>query len=293
MANYDLGIFIGHGYSMDGSYDSGAVGHGYRENDIARELGNLTADYLKKAGLNVHVAEQSYRDNHTRGNNYRLKMVLSYHMNSASATATGSEILVPINESYLSMETNILNRVCSLLNIPNRGVKSRDYNSEVWYKRTHGVKVGGSDYFGEIRNAWNNGVSLSIFEVAFISNKSDLDKVLANKDAIARIVAEEIAKIDGKTIPSNTPVSKPSTPTTSSTSEGTYRVICGSYKDKSNADTRVKELSDKGVSSFIAYYDDTKTYRVVVGSYKDKSNAEKQVNTLKAKGIDCFIAFYK
>ena len=43
MANYDLGIFIGHGYSRDGSYDSGAVGHGYRENDIARELGNLTA----------------------------------------------------------------------------------------------------------------------------------------------------------------------------------------------------------------------------------------------------------
>ena len=290
MANYDLGIFIGHGYSRDGSYDSGAVGHGYRENDIARELGNLTANYLKKAGLNVHVAEQSYKDNHTKGNSYRLKMVLSYHMNSASATATGSEILVPINESYLSMETNILNRVCSLLNIPNRGVKSRDYNSEAWYKRTHGVMVGGSDYFGEIRNAWNNGVSLSIFEVAFISNKSDLDKVLANKDAIARIVSEEIAKIDGKTIPSNAPVSKPSTP---STGDGTYRVICGSYKDKSNADTRVKELSAKGVNSFIAYYDDTKTYRVVAGSYKDKANAEKQVNTLKTKGIDCFIAFYK
>lgn len=292
MANYDLGIFIGHGKSRDGSYDCGAVGHGYRENDIARELANLTAEELRKGGFNVHVAEQSFKDNHTYGNKYRLNLVLSYHMNSASSNAVGSEILVPINEEYVSMETNILNRVCKELGLVNRGLKSRDYNSGKWFNRTHGVAVGGKEYFGEIRKAWDNGVCLSIFEVAFISNKGDLDKVLNNKHRIARIVAEEIAKVDGKTLPSGSTASKPTnnpTPTTG----GLYRVITGSYASRDNANKQVANLKAKGIDTFLMWEESQKVFRVIAGSYKDKANATNQVNNLKAKGVDSFIAYYK
>lgn len=67
-----------------------------------------------------------------------------------------------------------------------------------------------------------------------------------------------------------------------------YRVQCGAYKSKFNAETRLDIIKAAGVDAFITQVDDV--YKIQVGSYSIKENAEKQLANLKAMGIyDCFI----
>lgn len=85
-------------------------------------------------------------------------------------------------------------------------------------------------------------------------------------------------------------------PPKTETSDGTmYRVICGSYSKKANAQDQVDKLKAKGFSSFL----NAKTvkgmvyYRVVVGSYSIRKNAQDQINKLKAKGFNAFLEAFK
>lgn len=87
-----------------------------------------------------------------------------------------------------------------------------------------------------------------------------------------------------------------SSSSTSTSSEKTYyRVVCGSYTVKSNADKMLKELTSKGYKPFIAEFtkDNKKYYRVVCGSFSVKSNADNMVTELKGKGYKPFIDVYK
>src|SRR5690554_7608262 len=85
-------------------------------------------------------------------------------------------------------------------------------------------------------------------------------------------------------------------PGTGSSSSGTYyRVVTGSFKNRSNAVKRQQELKKAGFDSFLdAYKHEGETfYRVVTGSFKNRSNAEKRQAELKRKGFDSFLAVYK
>lgn len=92
-----------------------------------------------------------------------------------------------------------------------------------------------------------------IFETCFCDNKSDVD--LFNKyslDTIALYIANAIdpVGIPLQGNPSTTPGNN-----TSSSSNNFYRVIVGSYNNKSNADRMVSELKGKGYNSaFIDVY---------------------------------------
>ncbi len=48
---------------------------------------------------------------------------------------------------------------------------------------------------------------------------------------------------------------KPKPKPTPPKNDGFYRVVVGSYREKENAERRVKELEKAGFESFIAYYD--------------------------------------
>ncbi|MCP8615985.1 N-acetylmuramoyl-L-alanine amidase [Salirhabdus salicampi] len=74
-----------------------------------------------------------------------------------------------------------------------------------------------------------------------------------------------------------------------------YRVVTGSFKDRDNAEKRVKELKKAGYDSFITdyQYENTVYHRVVTGSFQKKDNAEKRVQQLKQAGYDSFIAVYR
>ena len=99
-------------------------------------------------------------------------------------------------------------------------------------------------------------------------------------------IASEVNKrlVTGSTSSTNTNVGKTY-----------YRVVCGSYSVKANADKQVKELTSKGYKPFIdVYKKDNKTYyRVVCGSFSVKANADKLVAELKGKGYNPFIDVYK
>lgn len=244
--SYDMFLFFGHGEG-----DNGAVGNGYTELELVRCLTLNCVTLLENKGVkvltNVKNGFNNYNRNLTSGQEIKYKMGATLHLNSATDTsANGSEIIVPCKEKYLNIEEEILEGYKKIgFNI--RGIKSRDYSSEKFLIRENGSIVNYTNYYKEIRNAWDNGYSLSIIETCFISNKNDVNLFIKNIDKIAKIIVNPYLKEMGK----ETYKIEETIKTETSQSDKIYRVICGSFKDKSNAEKRVKELKNKGFESFI------------------------------------------
>ena len=245
MAQYDSFIFAGHGTSeKTGAYDPGATYGNTQEHIIAEKIALKAIEFLKGVGLNIHYDEQNYIDNDLVGNTYRLKFGFSIHINAGKGR--GAECYVPLGESYTVVEQNILNGLANI-GLTNRGVKSREYNSEATFQRTNGVKMGGTDYYKEIREAWKLGISLTIVEVGFIDS-ADLTIIQNNIDAIAFSIANAIAKEDNKTLSNVAPEPTP-------TNDTFYRVICGSFANRDGAEKRKAELEKAGFNGvFLQVY---------------------------------------
>ena len=241
---YDIFIFRGHGNG-----DCGAVGNGYTEEQVSQLIVNLLVKKLRSKGVNVHTnsANQNNYQNCCLSS-YKYKFGYSIHLNSASASASGIEAYVPLGEKYLILEEQILKEISDKLDIPNRGVKSRNYNTEQVSFRQHNSPSSGLDYYKEIREAWQRGISLTILELGFI-NSSDVHKIIQYQEEITTLIANIILKELGKEpLINNTITSKPNT----GTQQGIkYQVVCGSFNSKENAQKQVKKLKEKGIDSFI------------------------------------------
>lgn len=242
---YDIFIFRGHGNG-----DCGAVGNGYTEEQVAQILVNLLVKKLRSRGVKVHT-NASNQNNYQNCclSQYKYKFGYTFHLNSASASASGIEAYVPLNEKYLKLEEDILKQVSNKLGIPNRGVKSRNYNTEQISFRQNGTLSTGTDYYKEIREAWNRGISLTILEVGFI-NSNDVHKIIQYQEEITTIIANIILKeLDKEPLINNDVTnSKPNT----GTQQGIkYQVVCGSFNSKANAQKQVEKLKVKGIDSFI------------------------------------------
>ena len=242
---YDIFIFRGHGNG-----DCGAVGNGYTEEQVAQLLVNLLVKKLKSRGVNVHTnaSNQNNYQNCCLGS-YKYKFGYSIHLNSAGSSASGIEAYVPLGEKYLKLEEDILKQVSSKLNIPNRGVKSRNYNTEQTSFRVNGTPSSGKDYYKEIREAWQKGISLTILEVGFI-NSNDVHKIIQYQEEITTMMSNVILKeLDKEPLINNdTTNSKPNT----TNQQGVkYQVVAGSFNSKENAQKQVQKLKEKGIDSFI------------------------------------------
>lgn len=66
-----------------------------------------------------------------------------------------------------------------------------------------------------------------------------------------------------------------------------YRVQCGAFSVKANADNMLVNIKSKGFDAFITQVDGM--YKVQVGAYSVKSNAEVQLQKVKNAGFDAFI----
>lgn len=66
-----------------------------------------------------------------------------------------------------------------------------------------------------------------------------------------------------------------------------YRVQCGAFKSKPNANAMMAKIKAKGIDAFIVQVDGL--YKVQVGAYGIKANADAQVNKMKKLGFDCFV----
>lgn len=198
MANYDSFLFEGHGKSeKTGNFDPGAVNGNITENQLTEAICKSTQKYLAYINKTIHYDENNYADKDLSGNTYRANCGIEVHINSAIG-ASGVEIFVPCKERVILKDAELIFKIAKELNIPNRGVKSRDYNSGTTYGRINGQALPYMDYYGSIRDAWERGISLSILEVGFI--QEDLLKIKDNIDKIGLFIAQYIASCLNDTI---------------------------------------------------------------------------------------------
>ena len=237
---YDFYLFQGHGEP-----DAGACANGYKELDIAYEVAEGVYNLLKNT-FKIHrntKQQNNYTNNLLVNNTYTGKFGITIHVNAGGGI--GTECLVPCKESYFKIENNILNKF-SGFGFANRGIKSRSYNTEQFYRRQHGNKINDTDYYKEIRQAWSLGVSGTILELFFIDSKSDLERYNKYKTDIIYVIANAILEYYNKPLLTG-PVSKP----IQNVSRETYRVIAGSFKNKDNANKQAEKLKKLGIDCFV------------------------------------------
>lgn len=70
-------------------------------------------------------------------------------------------------------------------------------------------------------------------------------------------------------------------------SKAVYRVQCGAYSKKANADAQLKKVKAAGFDAFVTQSGGL--YKIQVGAYSVKANAEAQLKKVKAAGFDAFI----
>lgn len=227
-------LFHGHGEG-----DCGAIGNNRTELEMVRELQSLCLRLLEDRGVDVlhnrDTGFNNYHRNLTSGEAFKYKMGCVIHINSGGGR--GSEIIVPINETYLDIEKEILDGLASV-GYEIRGLKSRDYYSERFV--SPGSK--GLDWYKEIREAYSNGCSLSIIEVCFIDNSEDVDRFYKNLKKIAIAIVNPYLKEMGL---------EPYSELNEETKEVHYRVQVGYYQYKENAENLKKRLEEDGYPAFI------------------------------------------
>lgn len=176
-------LIAGHG---DG--DSGAVGNGYKEADLTREVVSMVSTILSKyATVDIYPTKKSCYKDLTRGiwrkNFKNYNYVLEVHFNAGGGT--GTEIYVTTREKSVDVEKAIVNNLSKYYK--NRGVK-----------RTN---------FLVINTAKSYGVSSALLEVCFIDNANDVNTYVNNKYNIANAIVKGI--VDGFKLGNLNQVSKP------------------------------------------------------------------------------------
>ena len=230
---YDFYLFQGHG-----GVDNGACANGYKEIVIAYDVAEGVYNLLKNT-FKIHrntKQQNNYTDNLLLGNSYLGKFGITIHVNAGGGN--GAECLVPCMESYF--------KIFSGFGFANRGIKSRSYFTEQFYKREESKKIIDTDYYKEIRQAWSLGVSGTILELFFIDSKSDLEKYNKYKTDMIYAIANAILEYFNKPLLSK-PVNKP----TENDSPVTYRVIAGSFTNKDNANKQLEKLKKLGIDCFV------------------------------------------
>lgn len=76
-------------------------------------------------------------------------------------------------------------------------------------------------------------------------------------------------------------------PTPQPEQTGTYKVQAGSYSNKANAESQVKELKSKGYEAIIK--EEAGQFKVQCGAFSNKKNADMLVRQIKGSGFDAII----
>lgn len=169
-----------------GGSDPGACANGLQEKDL-----NLKIALYCKAALEQYpgVKVVMIRDTDTtvKGLDNRVNyavsngadVLISFHINSASAGASGAEVWYPNDSSWKYDEAhvqggqlaqNILDKLTDL-GLTDRGIKTRDWAD------SHYADGSVADYYGILRYARQQGIPGIIVEHAFITNSGDASKL--------------------------------------------------------------------------------------------------------------------
>lgn len=237
MCNYDMCLFHGHGEG-----DNGAEGNNYTELELVRMLLKKTVTYLENRDVSVlHNYDSglnNYYNNLTKNVTLKYKMGGVLHINSEGGK--GIEIICPCKETFFGVEENILQGY-EKVGFFNRGIKFRNYDDDKFYTEP----FLGVDWYKEIREAWNNGVSLSIIESCFIDNQEDVDRFIDNINLLAKIIANSYLKEMDKELYDLGSIND------ENNMDKHYRVQVGYYNKLENALKIADELKNKGYDVLI------------------------------------------
>ena len=258
-----------------GGYDSGAInGTRYEKNDV-KLLGDKLVALLIANGETVIKTRNgdefvSLDERCNIANRNGVNYFVSLHRNSAtSSSANGLETYSNIGAvNGKRLGTAIQNSILEKVPFTNRGYKEENFR----------VLVGTT-------------MTAVLIELGFIVNSRDNDLFDKNINVIVEQIAKACLKEVGKTL------KKPTTSTTPGVSGVTYRVVCGSFKDKANAEARCEEVQAKtGLKCFLVAeaINGVSMYRVICGSFENKANAENRAKEVTAKsGLSCFLIAVK
>lgn len=167
-------IFISAGH---GGIDSGAVGNGYIERDLAIELRDLVVKELQVLGVVPIVDDNRNALKETlawlRGKFGSKDVLFDIHWNAAaSKDAKGSEVIIPDVASQFEKDlAKSLLKVLTDVGFKDRGVKAENLTAR---KR-----------LGWMRPSAEN----VLIEICFISNSTDMKLYQANKHNISKKLA--------------------------------------------------------------------------------------------------------
>jgi len=177
-------IFISAGHNPKGiKTDSGAVGNGYTEANLAVEFRNLVIGHLKKNNTpyvsdNDDERLSQYLERIKTGN---ASVVLEFHFDASDKpTATGATSLVGIDADILdnAFAKELVEVTSFRLGIKNRGVinEAQSHRGRLGLMRENGI--------------------VCLLELCFISNPNDIKAYQENKEVLAKEIAEIVIKYE-------------------------------------------------------------------------------------------------
>lgn len=183
-------VMAGHGRNVDGSWDPGAVGCGYQEANLTRELQDLIKAAADRVGVPCDVApDRNHYSYFKHGGQYDFTpytYVLEVHFNASAAgdltgdgKMKGSMVYIDKSEAGHSVEDAILNNLYS--------IGSR----QAW----DGVVIAQRQWPSGLMvqsAVRRQGVSHAVLETCFISDRDDVDWYLVNKSKIAAAIVAGI-----------------------------------------------------------------------------------------------------
>ena len=222
------------GHNPDGKVACGAIGL-IKESTEARKVKDEIIRLLKAEGHTVYdctvengtSVSDIVNKQVNKMNSYNVDLHISIHFNSGAkdsngnGSTTGTEVLVHNNSGT---KYPIAKRICekiSKLGFKNRGVKIRT----------------------DLGVLKNTKAQTLIVECCFVDDKDDIK--LYNYKTMAKAIVEGV--LDKTNATTNT--------VTTNDKEIFYRVLVGSYKEKSNAEKMQKQLKEKGFDSSIVMYE--------------------------------------
>ncbi|MEG2868370.1 MAG: N-acetylmuramoyl-L-alanine amidase, partial [Terrisporobacter sp.] len=141
----------------------------------------------------------------------------------------------------------------------------------------------------------NTNAPAVLIEYGFMDNWEDARMMCSDKFqkdcaiATAKGICDSLGVKYVSSTTKKPPISNPNKP---DTNKVIYRVVCGSYSNRDNAESTIVKFKKMGYSSFVDVFkkDNKNYYRVIAGSYTVKANADKLAKELKGKGYSPFIA---
>lgn len=200
-------VSIGHGKSAKGGYDSGALGGGYQEFKIAREIGKYIGGVFKGYNCTADVinydATLYLTDRIAHVNKHDYDLAMEIHLNASGGT--GSEVYYKHKSATGKKLAGAVSKsIANTFGIRDRGAK---------------VKINpanGTDYFGFVRSCKCESL---LIETVFIDTASDRKHVetAAGQRQCAEAIVKAVADFYGikkKTAPAVKPSEdKPATAT--------------------------------------------------------------------------------